>query len=465
MPQAGYSSDDITAELDAIEDTESESGNDEQDNEFDAQSDLDTLRMVLTMPQPDAPMHEVRRALEVAQQTYTAVRSELRALKKDHAMLQAAVPACSRNRVLKKTSTIDNDIARAGKMYAMLNYFWVMSGLFPTKPQPDIDPRSDTRWSSPEAKLNGLIFSSLKLDPTVFTDEAAKKKENAQLLALLKKDVGGEKYTRLAPILFMDPSALVPDAFLKTPVMAKIIRVEIFGKASLSGKTKGHPKARGQRWSTQCVTEGLIAGAAIVARFLLTHDQELTATGPATKIDYAQDFDFYLERLFKRSPWATSVINYYNQEVFGTSSVLATSGTPTPPSASQPHTWEDDFLQQLEDPASAPQTIPIPAPQLLSSSHITYAPTSASRADMNAVATVNYQTAMSISNPGGPATTTQLQLEVDIGCLAQRRVTAQAAQTPVDSDVVPVVPLAPPPALKRVTRNGGAKLRKVSGRK
>ncbi|KAG1796453.1 uncharacterized protein HD556DRAFT_1441752 [Suillus plorans] len=157
MPQAGYSSDDITAELDAIEDTESESGNDEQDNEFDAQSDLDTLRMVLTMPQPDAPMHEVRRALEVAQQTYTAVRSELRALKKDHAMLQAAVPACSRNRVLKKTSTIDNDIARAGKMYAMLNYFWVMSGLFPTKPQPDIDPRSDTRWSSPEAKLNGAM--------------------------------------------------------------------------------------------------------------------------------------------------------------------------------------------------------------------------------------------------------------------------------------------------------------------
>ncbi|KAG1864098.1 hypothetical protein C8R48DRAFT_773320 [Suillus tomentosus] len=282
-----------------------------------------------------------------------------------------------------------------------------------------------------------LIFSSLKLDTTVFTDKAAKKKENAQLLALLKKDVSGKS------------------AFLKPPVMAK---------ASLSGKTKGHPKARGQCWSMQCVTEGLIAGAAIVAHFLLTHDQELTATGPAMKIGYAQDFDFYLERLFKRSPWAMSVINYYNQEVFGTSSVPATS----------------------EDPASTPQTIPIPAPQLLSSSHITYAPTSVSCADVNAVATVNYQTAMSISNPGGPATTTQLQLEVDIGELsldgartdlapsaskggrvsaAQCRATAQAAQTPVDSDVVPAVPLAPPPALERVTRNGGAKLRKVSGRK
>jgi hypothetical protein len=71
----------------------------------------------------------------------------------------------------------------------------------------------------------GLIFSGLKLDPTIFTDELAKKKENEQLLALLKKDVSGEKYTHLAPILFMDPSALVPDNFLKTPVMVKVSNI------------------------------------------------------------------------------------------------------------------------------------------------------------------------------------------------------------------------------------------------
>ncbi|KAG2079379.1 uncharacterized protein F5147DRAFT_819992, partial [Suillus discolor] len=140
------------------------------------------------------------------------------------------------------------------------------------------------------------------------------------------------------------------------------------------------------------------------------------------------------------------------------------------------------FQSSLSFVALFVSLIPIPAPQLLSSSHITYAPTSASCADVNAVATVNYQTAMSISNPGGPATTTQLQLEVDIGQLsldgartdltpsaskggrvsaAQHQAIAQAAQTPVDSDMVPGVPLAPPPALKRVTRNGGAKPRKV----
>ncbi|KAG0691990.1 hypothetical protein DFH29DRAFT_1009672 [Suillus ampliporus] len=44
MPQAGDSSDDFTAELNTVEDTESKSGNDEQDNKFNAQSNLDTLR-------------------------------------------------------------------------------------------------------------------------------------------------------------------------------------------------------------------------------------------------------------------------------------------------------------------------------------------------------------------------------------------------------------------------------------
>jgi hypothetical protein len=106
----------------------------------------------------------------------------------------------------------------------------------------------------------------------------------------------------------------------------------------------------------------------------------------------------------------------------------------------------------------------------------------------NAVTTVNcnYQTAMSISNPGGPTTITQLQVEVDIGQLlldgtrtdaapsaskggrmtaAQRRASAQVAQTAVEPDVAPLVPLGPPPAVKCVTRNGGAKPRKASGRK
>jgi hypothetical protein len=66
-----------------------------------------------------------------------------------------------------------------------------------------------------------LIFSGLKLDPTTFTDEPSKKKENEQLLALIKKNGEGE-YTRLAPILFKDPSVIMPDDFLMSPVLVKV---------------------------------------------------------------------------------------------------------------------------------------------------------------------------------------------------------------------------------------------------
>ncbi|KAG0700516.1 hypothetical protein DFH29DRAFT_876570 [Suillus ampliporus] len=461
---------DFTAELDAVEETG---------------SDLGTLRRILTIPQPDAPMLEVHKALEIAQQAYNAARSELRVLKKDYAVLQVAIPARSRNRVLKKTSAVDSQITRAGKMYVMFHYFWVMNGLFPTTPQPNIDPRSDTCWASPEAKLNGAMaelyhcvpkslhkametysqFRSLiclipipicdvnvidvymcpnfvlrlKLDPTVFTDGPAEKKENGQLLALLKKH-GGDEYTHLAPILFMNPTAMVPDDFLKTPIMVKIIRVEIFGKASLSGKTKGHPKAR---------------GAAIVAHFLLTHDQELMATGSATKIEYRQDYDFYLEHLFKRSSWAISVMDYYNGEVFGTSSVPASASAPS--STSQPCTWEDDFLQQLEAPAPAPAPVSMP---------LVHISTPTSRTNMVDVVS-DHHTIMSVNQGGAASVTTQLQ--VDIGQLSLENDTEPSAssgrrlsaarqcqttgvqpitQPELDSDAAPIIPLAPPPVIK-----------------
>jgi hypothetical protein len=56
----------------------------------------------------------------------------------------------------------------------------------------------------------------------------------------------------------------------------------------------------------------------------LTHDPEFTATGTEAKINHQVDYDFYLERLLKRTPWAHSVIDYFNKEVFDiTTSSLA----------------------------------------------------------------------------------------------------------------------------------------------
>jgi len=60
-PQA-EDTEDFEAELNAIResDFDSESG-DEREDDSDMGGDLETLRKILTVPQPDAPMHEVRK--------------------------------------------------------------------------------------------------------------------------------------------------------------------------------------------------------------------------------------------------------------------------------------------------------------------------------------------------------------------------------------------------------------------
>ncbi|KAG2747610.1 hypothetical protein P692DRAFT_20819501 [Suillus brevipes Sb2] len=146
--------------------------------------------------------------------------------------------------------------------------------------------------------------------------------------------------------------------------------------------------------------QGLIAGATVMACFLLTHNPEFTVMGAETKINYQADYDFYLERLFKCTPWACSVMNFFNKEVFNITSqshALASDDSYTIP---QPHTWEDNLLDELDAPiitqASTPTTrTPSPA---------------TSPAIVNV--TSSYHTSMSINQGQSVSTTSQLQLGV-----------------------------------------------------
>ncbi|KAG2104298.1 hypothetical protein BD769DRAFT_1676277 [Suillus cothurnatus] len=461
---------DFEAEINAIESDESD---DSDRSDEQSGSDLDQVRSVLAVPGADAEMHEVRKALAMAQQAYNATRSELRVLKRQYLALSSAIPARSRNRVLKKTSPLDSNITHQGQKYALFCQFWVANNLFPTIPQPNVDPRGATRWSSPDAKLKGamaelylfipkdlhqsmetytrfgslfraavssersnilhsikdcagVIFAPFKLDPSLFADQPSKKQDNKDLLALSKRNGEGD-YIRLAPVLFAKPNAMAADDFLKSPVLVKIVRVEMFGKAILGGKTRGHPKGRGLRMGAQSVSEGMIAGAAILARFLLTHDAELTAIGAETKIEYQKDYDFYLERLFKGTPWAISVMEYFNKEVFNASTALSDS-TATAPSAPAPRTWEDDFLQELDNmdpvtcaPSPAHPIARTPSPALSTLSALSVAPPSSAVIiqDNHSVSTaLNYtSTRMSISQTRVTAASTT-QLQADMGQLS-----------------------------------------------
>ncbi|KAG0708023.1 hypothetical protein DFH29DRAFT_994647 [Suillus ampliporus] len=476
---------DFEAEINVVMSDESDSS-DRSDSERSG-SDLDQLRSVLAVPGPDAQMHEVR--------------------KRQYLALSSVVPVCSRNRVLKKTSPLDSSINHQGQRYALYCQFWIANGLFPTMPQLDVNPRSTTRWTFPEAKLKGamaelylfipkdlhhpmetysrfaslfraavssersnilhsikdcvgVIFSSFKLNPNLFADQPSKKQDNKDLLVLLKRNGEGD-YICLAPILFAKPNAMAADDFLKSPVLTKIVHVEVFGKAILGGKTRGHPKGRGQCMSAQSISEVLLITHS-QARFLLTHDAELTAIGAETKIDYQKDYNFYLEHLLKGTPWAISVMEYLNKEVFNTTTAPS-APTSTVLSAAVPHTWEDDFLQELDnldpvtcDPSPTHSITRAPSPSLSTHSTLSMSvPTTSAvtRDDHSVSTTMNFtsSTQMSISQTCVTSASTPLHVDINQLSLAdddapkyllvRACVSAQAAQVPV---AAPEVPLGAP---------------------
>ncbi|KAG2134934.1 hypothetical protein BD769DRAFT_1664857 [Suillus cothurnatus] len=444
MPQCNQDDgEDFEAEINAIE---SDKSDDSDRSDEQSGSSLDQVRSVLAVPSANAEMHEVRKALAMAQQAYNTTRSKLRVLKRQYLALLSAIPARSCNRC-------HACITHQGQKYALFCQFWVANNLFPTIPQPNVDPCNATHWSSPDAKLKGAMaklylfilkdlhhsmetytrFGSLfrtavssKRSNILHSIKDCAGQDNKDLLALSKRNGEGD-YIQLAPVLFAKPNAMAADNFLKSPVLIKIVHVKIFGKAILSGKTWGHPKGRGLRMGAQSVSEGMITGAAILAHFLLTHDTKLTVIGVEMKIKYQKDYDFYLEHLFKGIPWAISMMEYFNKEVFNTSTVLSDS-TATAPSAPVPHTWEDDFLQDLDNmdpvtcaPSPAHSIACTPSPALSTLSTLSVAPPSSAviiQDNHSVLTALNYtSTRMSVSQTCVTAASTT-QLQADMGQLS-----------------------------------------------
>ncbi|KAG1899352.1 uncharacterized protein F5891DRAFT_1189795 [Suillus fuscotomentosus] len=486
---------DFEAEINAIMSDESDSS-DGSDSEQSG-SDLDQLRLVLAVSGADAQMHEVRKALAMAQQAYNTTQSELHVLKRQYLALSSAVPARSRNCVLKKTSPLDSSISHQGQRYVLYCHFWVINDLFPTTPQPGVDSCSTTHWTSPEAKLKGamaelylFILKDLHHSMETYSQFASLLREvkyPAQHQGLCRHHLlffqaRSESFCQPAfeeakcqrppclieekwqgrlhpstPVLFTKPNAMAADDFLKSIVLIKIVRVEVFGKAILGGKTWGHPKGRGLRMGTQSVSEGMIAGAAILAslphipylvllivrsqaHFLLTHDAELTAIGAETKIDYQKDYNFYLEHLLKGMPWAISVMEYFNKEVFNTTTTHSTPISTTLPAAT-PRTWEDDFLQELDNldpvirhpsPARSLAHARAPSPTLSALSNLSSSIPAAPAVihdDLSISAAMNFtsSTQVSIGQTGVTSASTQVHFDLNQLSLANNDIGSLAA--------------------------------------
>lgn len=115
--------------------------------------------------------------------------------------------------MLKKTSPLDSSISHQGQRYALYCHFWVANGLFPTMPQPGIDSRSATRWTSPEEKLKGAM---------------------AELYLFIPKDLhqSMETYSRFSSLVSASYSTLKSQTMLILVIISFVLRSAPRGRIS-----------------------------------------------------------------------------------------------------------------------------------------------------------------------------------------------------------------------------------------
>ncbi|KAJ8695598.1 hypothetical protein PTI98_008188 [Pleurotus ostreatus] len=134
----------------------------------------------------------------------------------------------------------------------------------------------------------GHIFAAIDVPSQAFETKDLRR-TSPELIALLKPSKNS-LYPPLPPLLY--PLGNTTDVF-QNPVLPLILCVALFGKTSLSSTPAAN--SSGRKWAVTQVTTGGICLSAIMARFLVSPDSELSPIGAQTKINYEQDFHSYYE--------------------------------------------------------------------------------------------------------------------------------------------------------------------------
>ncbi|KAI6042434.1 hypothetical protein EDC04DRAFT_2892093 [Pisolithus marmoratus] len=243
--------------------------------------------------------HELHKALAVAQKVYADAHTELHSVWKELTALSSAIPTHKCNHMLNKTETLNSSITKEAKKYLLLYHFWVADGVFPMTLKPSVDPCSPSCWDSPRAKMEGmtaelysiipeslhesmeqhphfgsftsalgqersnvlkcikdaasLIFAQYNLDLSMLSTQDACKQMDPKFQALLTKN---NEYTQLAPILFKNHEVLVPNEFLKSPIIVLSMNIPPPHSPPLSSLPPSPPSPISDKMGANMSTSG-----------------------------------------------------------------------------------------------------------------------------------------------------------------------------------------------------------------
>ncbi|THH17153.1 hypothetical protein EUX98_g9180, partial [Antrodiella citrinella] len=123
-------------------------------------------------------------------------------------------------------------------------------------------------------------------------------------------------YVRYCPLLYPDFKKDQRWIF-DNIILKRILKLIMFGPSSLSRSKVAKPKTNAILWGVSSITPGMIAFAAIVARFIISPDPAFAHVGDVTKASYLDDFNQYKALLMSGSPTMDKIIRRYNTFVFG----------------------------------------------------------------------------------------------------------------------------------------------------
>ncbi|KAF8833526.1 hypothetical protein BDN67DRAFT_985976 [Paxillus ammoniavirescens] len=362
MPRAqGNHGEDFTdamCNVDEPSDTDASQDQESDTEDSDEDEDLWQMRAALAPCTADAMLHDIRKALEVAQNLLFDMCGKYRAALKRNALLEAHAGKGGGG---KKGNLTDKDLAMVlqedtirilGRKYSVTHCLWMNPEIFPLRKNPAINLTSEEHWLSPMSIEDGINTELFQFVPPADHETMGHKSfaphfcagiqcSRSEMVSDIKSCAAlittpNGKYTKLAPILFLDPKNPRLNNFLMTAKLVRALKALLFGKASLSGLPVPSPRTKAKKWELRSTTPGMVAAAAVMVHFSLW--RLVNASGDA---------------------WSRSVLTFFNNSLFP-----ATSSSPVDETNAPDNIKDDNWEAQLQRASDEHHTHVPEAPML-----------------------------------------------------------------------------------------------------
>ncbi|KAH9992999.1 hypothetical protein BJV74DRAFT_884542 [Russula compacta] len=242
-------------------------------------------------------------------------------LHKENATLKAAASKGRGRRIRGEVVSESDEQTTLAKKYCLTIGLWV------DRFKDGVDSQQSTALNHART-LMPLVLKDYNL-PLEYFQAGVDRSTIPEIKTLLGFNDHKKKYSIFPPILYKDCEDDPAGLFLNTS-LPMLYRGLIFGTSSINGKTasKAMNGTIGRLWGLTRITEGGIAGTAIMICFTLSPDVDFSCIGAKSGIEYEKNFNRYKWLLVTKrdTPQVQAIFKFFNKIVFAGVTITKDSG-------------------------------------------------------------------------------------------------------------------------------------------